>query len=916
MRLMPFSRHAVVVALNMLLILGASLPIQAAPTYYDFVVDGFRYKKINDGEVMLTNKVTARQTMPYTGTVTIPETVSYNEVTYSVTKIDDGTFSSGTIEGPLVLPKTITAIGSDAFAGCSALTGNLVIPKAVTSIGARAFKGCYGFDQVSVEAGNEYYDSRGNCNAIIETASNTLLFGFNNSNIPGTVTIIGTSAFEGCTGLTGSLAIPNSVTTIGTSAFSSCYNLTGPLTIPNSVTTIGNKAFSGCTGLNGKLTIGNAVTSIGGAAFSGCYNLTGDLTIPNSVVSIGESAFWNCNGFNGKLIIGNAVTSIGASAFEWCDNFTGVYVADLATWLNIDFGSVYSHPLISTPHLYVNGVELTKVNLPAGITTIKPNVFAGCSNLTGSLTIPNSVTSIGGSAFYGCLGLTGALSIGNSVTAIGDNAFSGCSGLSGSLTIPNSVTTIGGGAFRSCSGFNGTLTIGNAVTSIGTSAFYGCTGFTGNLIIPNSVINIGSFYYGQYDGAFYGCGGFNGNLIIGNAVALIGDNTFNGCSGLTGKLVIPASVKRIGGNAFADCSGFNQMEVESGNENYDSRGGCNAIIETKTNSIIAGCQSTRIPDGVTAISDYAFAGRTGLKGTFIIPETVITIGSHAFTGCTGLAGNLTIPNSVTAIGDNAFAGCTGYDGTLSLGKSLSSIGTDAFKGTAFIGLNWNVAEFADTKGLLPENVKQLTIGNQVKMLPRNFMAGSQLTGSLVIPDSVITIGPNAFYGCLDLNGTLSIGKSVNEIGTGALLYTNLEGVSVASSNTTFDSRGNCNAIILTATSTLTRAFKKTTIPSTVKAIGEWAFAFQEHDIASLSIPSSVTAIGDYAFVYSTGLVGMVDLPATLTRIGDCAFYGCENVQNLRTGVADPSRVALGCLAFEGMNFRGCYLSVPAGSVAK
>ena len=358
------------------------------------------------------------------------------------------------------------------------------------------------------------------------------------------------------------------------------------------------------------------------------------------------------------------------------------------------------------------------------------------------------------------------------------------------------------------------------------------------------------------------------------------------------------------------------MEVESGNENYDSRGGCNAIIETKTNSIIAGCQSTRIPDGVTAIADYAFAGRTGLTGTFIIPETVITIGSHAFIGCTGLAGNLTIPNSVTAIGDNAFAGCTGYDGTLSLGKSLSSIGTDAFKGTAFIGLNWNVAEFADAKGLLPENVKQLTIGNQVKMLPRNFMAGSQLTGSLVIPDSVTTIGPNAFYGCLDLNGTLSIGKSVNEIGTGALLYTNLEGVSVASSNTTFDSRGNCNAIIRTATSTLTRAFKKTTIPSTVKAIGEWAFAFQEHDIASLSIPSSVTAIGDYAFVYSTGLVGMVDLPATLTRIGDCAFYGCENVQNLRTGVADPSRVALGCLAFEGMNFRGCYLSVPAGSVAK
>ena len=217
-----------------------------------------------------------------------------------VTSICDYAFSCCTNLIRVTIPDSVMSIGWRAFSDCTSLA-SVTIPDSVTSIDNVTFSGCTSLASITVNPNNKKYDSRNNCNAIIETNTNTLIAGCKTTVIPDSVTIIGDRAFCYCTSLA-SVTIPDSVTSIGWNAFSDCTSLTS-VTIPDSVMSIGRDAFSNCTSL-ASVTIGGRVTSIDSYAFFNCTSLT-SISIGDSVTRIGDQAFWLCQRLSDVYYGGN-----------------------------------------------------------------------------------------------------------------------------------------------------------------------------------------------------------------------------------------------------------------------------------------------------------------------------------------------------------------------------------------------------------------------------------------------------------------------------------------------------------------------------------------------------------------------------------------------------------------------------------
>lgn len=882
------------------------LPLIASA--YTFEIDGIYYNMKVTGTTK-TAEVTYRDNNynSYSGSVTIPTSITYSGETYSVTSIDWYAFYGCTGLTSIEIPSSVTIIGSYAFYSCTGLT-SIEIPNSVTFIGDRAFSGCSGLTSIEIP------------NSVTSIGWYTFqgCTGLTSIEIPNSVTSIGSYAFYGCTGLT-SIEISNSVTTIEKYALYGCSGLTS-IKIPNSVTKIGSYAFAGCTGLTSvhitdlsawckisfnyqesnplwyakhlylndeeviNLVIPNGVTRISGYAFCGCSSMA-SIEIPNSVTWIGNGAFFDCSGL-ASIEIPNSVTSIGSWAFHNCSGLTSLVIGNNVTNIGTEaFSGCTSILSLHIPQgtnfidesafLNCTGLESIVVdsgnpkydsrnNCNAIIETATNKLIVGSRNTI----IPQSVTDYGQYGLANCVKLT----LPEGIEEIPTLYY--CKVLE-SITIPNSIKKIFDTSFNGCSSLK-TIIIEDGTEDLIFEPVYHSQGYQPRWYIDNP---LDSIYFGRnYKTSYYTYYPFNGHptlraVAFGEEVKSIGDNAFCTCSNLQSiklgsqietigtdafwkssnldTIVIPSSIKAIGSNAFC-CSHISTLIIEDG-EDLELYNGAKDI-EFKGGTI-----------------DSLYLGRSNVNIVFKRIKH-FTIGKI---NKIGSAGGDTI-NVLDILENPDTLRIPVYQNNTYAGGRINYYYTTPFNNKMIDSLYCNrIISVYDTynenstvhpfEGIASSF--KLEIGENLTDIADGMFYGCKIP-SLFIPNNIKHISPTAFNNCNILSSVL-IEDSAEplDFGEGNNFYgCQLRDVYIGrtmkfSTNSPFNRNkegiqkltfGNNVTEIPDNVFTGLKNVKELTLPKNLKTIGSMAFYGCE-GLTELTIPGSVTEIGQQAFDLCRGL---------------------------------------------------------------
>ena len=463
--------------------------------------------------------------------------------------------------------------------------------------------------------------------------------------------------------------------------------------------------------------IGSGVTSIGVGAFSGCYYLE-SVTVYAPSCSLGEDAFDGCDELEYIYVFSDLVDDYKAAWSDYTSIITG----------------------ITGGYCGATGHETDVVWVLTGESTNYTLTISG----SGAMYDYDDSSECPWNSYAEEIE---TIVIGNGVTSIGDHAFENCDALT-SITIPASVTSIGEYAFSGCDNLESvTFAEGSHLTSIGEDAFSD-TGLT-SITIPASVTSIGV-------DAFSGCDNLESvTFAEGSHLESIGESAFSDCTGL-GSITIPASVTSIGEDVFLNCD-LASMAVEAGNTVYDSRNGCNAIIEKSTNTLIIGCKNSTIPASVTSIGAWAFY-TTDLT-SIEIPASVTSIGMRAFQNCLYLA-TVTVYAPSCSLGEDAFANCFNLANIYVFSDLV-----DGYKAawSAYAGkitaLPTVTTSYVDAGGTLHEGVEAIPLNNAMTTLP---------TGWYVVNSDISYTGTVTLSG--NVNIILADGKTMTASGNSHGIY--------------------------------------------------------------------------------------------------------------------------------------------------